>query len=267
MSDRRRGSGDDDRVDGRRVPTAVPEPAGRRYLRAADSVVRRLLDVEWPRIEAAASMVTAAIASGKAIHAFGSGHSHLLAEELFYRAGGLVGIRPILVGALMLHEGTLMSSALERLPGVAAALLADHPVSAGDVLILVSNSGGNTAIRELATLARDAGVRTIAITSIAHSTSPLARRADGPRLHEVVEIAIDNGGAPGDAAIEVEGATGRVGPTSTVAGAAIVNALVAEVVERLVAIGIVPAVHVSANLDGGDEAGRQAVSGDGGPRS
>jgi hypothetical protein len=232
-------------------------PAGRRYLAAAEAVVGRLLAVEWPHIDAAAGLVADALAAGGAIHAFGSGHSHLLAEELYYRAGGLVGVRPILVGALMLHEGTGMSSALERLPGVAAALLADHPMTSGDVLVLVSNSGGNAAIRELATIAREAGVRTIAITSIAHSTSPLARRADGPRLHELVDVAIDNGGIPGDAAVEVAGVAGRVGPTSTVAGAAIVNALVAEVVERLVARGIVPPVLVSANLAAGDEANRR----------
>ena len=110
-------------------------------------------------------------------------------------------------------------------------------------------------------------MRTIAITSIAHSTSPLARAADGPRLHELVEIAIDNGGVPGDAAIEVPGVPGRVGPTSTVAGAAIVNALVTEVVERLVALGIVPPVLVSANLAAGDDANRRLAADGAGRRS
>ena len=46
----------------------------------------------------------------------------------------------------------------------------------------------------------------------------------------------------------------RSAPTSTVIGAAIVNALVAEVVERLVARGIVPEVYVSGNVAGGDAA-------------
>ena len=49
----------------------------------------------------------------------------------------------------------------------------------------------------------------------------------------------------------------NVCPTSTVVGAAIINMIQAEVVERLGAMGIVPPVFVSANVDGGDEIDRQ----------
>ena len=52
----------------------------------------------------------------------------------------------------------------------------------------------------------------------------------------------------------IEGLASRVGPTSTVIGAAILNAIVAEAVERLVRHGFVPEVYVSANVAGGDEA-------------
>ena len=41
-------------------------------------------------------------------------------------------------------------------------------------------------------------------------------------------------------------------PTSTVVGAAIANALVAEVAERLARRGIVPEVFTSSNVAGGD---------------
>ena len=54
--------------------------------------------------------------------------------------------------------------------------------------------------------------------------------------------------------IEIDGLPTRVAPTSTVMGAAVANALVAEVVERLVDRGIVPAVFTSANVAGGDAA-------------
>ena len=155
----------------------------------------------------------------------------------------------------MLHASAPLSTALERLPGLAAALLDDHPMAAGDVLIIASNSGGNAVTTELAPLARDAGVRTIGH----HQPAPrhvVRRRASrgGPRLHELVEVAIDNGGVVGDAAVDIDGLAEPGGPTSTVVGAAIVNALVAEVVERLVARGIVPEVYVSSNVAGGDAA-------------
>jgi uncharacterized phosphosugar-binding protein len=106
---------------------------------------------------------------------------------------------------------------------------------------------------ELAALARDVGVRTIAITSLRHATSASARVGDGPRLHELVDVAIDNGGAVGDAAVAIDGLATPVGPTSTVVGAAILDALVAEVAERLIARGITPEVYASSNVVGGDE--------------
>ncbi|MET0771481.1 MAG: SIS domain-containing protein [Candidatus Limnocylindrales bacterium] len=226
--------------------------AGRRYLAIANELVARLAGEEWPRIAAAAGLLTDAIAAGRTVHAFGSGHSHMLAEELFYRAGGLVRVRPILFEGLMLHGSPTLGTTLERMPGLAAALFADHPMDAGDVLIVASNSGSNAVSTELATLARDHGVRTIGITSLRHATSASARVSDGPRLHELVDVAIDNGGAVGDAAVAIEGLTTRVGPTSTVVGAAILDALVAEVVERLVARGIAPEVYASSNVAGGD---------------
>ena len=228
------------------------DSAGRRYLGIAKELVARLATEEWPRIAAAADLLTETIASGHVVHAFGSGHSHMLAEELFYRAGGLVRVRPILFEGLMLHGSASLSTSLERMPGLAAALFADHPMAPGDVLIVASNSGSNAVTTELAALARDHGVRTIAITSLRHATSSSARVSDGPRLHELADVVIDNGGAVGDAAVEVEGLATRVGPTSTVVGAAILDALVAEVVERLVARGVVPEVYASSNVAGGD---------------
>jgi uncharacterized phosphosugar-binding protein len=226
--------------------------AGRRYLRAAASLIERLETVEWPRIAAAADLVADALAAGGTIHVFGSGHSHMLAEELYYRAGGLVRVRPILFEGLMLHGSAPLSTALERLPGLAGAIIADQPLAAGDVLVIASNSGSNAVITEMARLARDRGLHTIAITSLQHATSESARAHGAPRLHDLVDVSIDNGGAVGDAAIDIEGLSTRVGPTSTVVGAAVENALVAEVVERLVRRGIVPAVFTSANVAGGD---------------
>jgi uncharacterized phosphosugar-binding protein len=228
-------------------------PAGLRYLEIAGSLVARLATAEWPRIQAAAALVADAVASGHEIHVFGTGHSHMLAEELFYRAGGLVGVRPLLFEGLMLHGSAPLSTALERLPGLAAALIEDHPMEPGDVLVIASNSGGNAVTTELATLARAREVRTICLTSLKHATSQDARSRGGPRLHEIVDIAIDNGGEVGDAAVDLDGVPTRVAPTSTLVGAAILNALVAEVVERLVARGIVPPVYTSSNLDGGDQ--------------
>lgn len=230
------------------------ESPGRRYLDRAQDLVARLGKDEWPAIEAAADLVADAIAAGGTIHAFGTGHSHMLAEELFYRAGGLVHVRPLLFEGLMLHADAELSTHLERLPGLADALFADHAMSAGDVLIVASNSGGNVVTSALATLARDAGVRVIAVVSRAHATSPKARSTHAARLHDIADVVIDNGGIVGDAAVEIDGMPSRVGPTSTVVGAAALNAIVVEAVARLQRRGVTPDVFTSSNVEGGDAA-------------
>jgi len=69
---------------------------------------------------------------------------------------------------------------------------------------------------------------------------------------EAADIVIDNCGVPGDAAIDTPACPVRIGPTSTPAGIAIVNAISAEVVSRLHEMGIEPPVMVSSNIAGGD---------------
>jgi uncharacterized phosphosugar-binding protein len=216
-------------------------------------LLQRLEHEQWERIDAAAALIAETLAAGRTFHAFGSGHSHMIAEELYYRAGGLVRVRPILFEGFMLHGSATLSTTLERIPGLAAAILDDHGVGAGDVLLVASNSGSNAAVTEMAVEARRRGLRTVAITSIGHATSEEARQEAGPRLHELVDVAIDNGGVVGDAAIELDGLGARVAPTSTVLGAAIANTLVAEVAARLLERGIVPEIFTSANVTGGDD--------------
>jgi uncharacterized phosphosugar-binding protein len=56
-----------------------------------------------------------------------------------------VRVSPIPFEGLMLHASAPLNTSLERLPGLADALPLDHPVVAGDVLIIASNSGGDDA--------------------------------------------------------------------------------------------------------------------------
>ena len=235
--------------------------AGRRYLAEASRLVERLAGDEWASLSAAAGLVADALARGGSVHAFGTGHSHMLAEELFYRAGGLVRVKPILFEGLMLHAGAELSTSLERLSGVAAALLEQHPIAPGDVLVVASNSGGNAVVREMASLAHARGIPVIAIVSRAHASSGSARAAGDTNLQDVADVVIDNGGAPGDAAVVIDGFAQRVGPTSTVVGAAALNAIVAEAAERLVARGIEPDVFLSSNVEGGDDVNARLLHG------
>jgi uncharacterized phosphosugar-binding protein len=234
---------------------------GRAYLEIVSELVLRIGTSEWSNVSAAADRLADALASGKTIHAFGTGHSHMLAEELFYRAGGLVRVSPILFEGLMLHSSAWLSTRLERLPGLADALLDDHRVDDGDVVVVASNSGSNAVTSELVQGIQARGAIVIAITSLNHATSTEARENGRPRLHELADVVIDNGGVVGDAAIAIAGFDQRVAPTSTAVGAAILNAVVAETVQRLVDRGTTPEVYSSSNTSGGDAANSRFAPG------
>lgn len=210
-----------------------------------------VVETQAAAIKEAGRLGAEAILGGGLIHAFGTGHSHMIAEEMFARAGGLVLVNAILEPSLMLHEGVQRSSSLERLPGYAERLLELEPLSPGDLMIIISNSGRNAAPVEAAMYARQRGLKVAAITSLAHSQSQPPNHASGKRLFELADVVIDNAGIPGDAALAVEGAPVRVGATSTVAGAFIAEAIVAEVTAHLAAAGMDPLpVLRSGNVEG-----------------
>lgn len=233
--------------------------AARAYLRAVQTTLAEAAAQNEAELTRGAGLIADRLAAGGMIHAFGTGHSHMLAEEIFYRAGGPARVDPLLVEDLMLHRGAAASTRLERTPGLAARLLAEHPMAAGDVLVVASNSGGTRVSVELAELARAAGALVVAVTSRAHARSSTARTVEGPRLHDVADVVLDTCGRPGDAALEIAGLDRRVGPTSTAVGAALLHALLSEVAATLVAAGVDPEVFASSNTAEGDEVNRALV--------
>jgi uncharacterized phosphosugar-binding protein len=203
-------------------------------------------------MEQAAEAIATCMEHKGILHTFGTGHGHILAEELFYRAGGLVAVNALLDPGLMLHVSALSSSHLERLPGYAERVLERYQISAGDVMMIASNSGRNSVPVEMALVAQARGLTVIALTSMAHSQSQSSRHPSGKRLFEIADIVLDNCGTVGDAALEIEGLPGRIGATSTVIGAALLHSLVYEVVQKMLARGLQPDITISANVDGSD---------------
>jgi uncharacterized phosphosugar-binding protein len=210
------------------------------------------LEREAPNVETAAQMIFEARQQGGEFFVFGTGHSHILAEEIYTRAGGYAPVRAMLPPEFMLHERPMKSTRLERLPGYAAELLALYGVRAPDVVMIVSNSGRNPVPVEMAALAKGLGCGVIALTSLRHSAAVTARNG-GKRLFELADVVLDNHSEPGDAAFTVRGCPTPVGATSTITGAALVQALMACLVEKLAAGGQEPPVFRSSNLDGADE--------------
>ncbi|WP_280771347.1 SIS domain-containing protein [Salipaludibacillus daqingensis] len=187
------------------------------------------------------------------IQFFGAGHSHIFGEEVFYRAGGLVPIKPILDEDVMLHRGAVRSSELEKSSEYAQALVKRLDIKAEDLVIVASTSGRNPVPIEVATYAKEQGAFVVALTSLAYSNSQKSKHLSGKRLAEVADVTIDNLSEKGDAALEHENVKVPFGPTSTVVGACIINAIIAETIVQLSKRGIEPPVLLSGNLDGANE--------------
>lgn len=186
------------------------------------------------------------------IFLFGSGHSHMMAEEAFYRAGGLAAAVPIFSSALMLHENTALSSRLERTPGIANLIFAPYKPNAGEMIFIFSNSGVNQLPVELALLAKALGLKVVAICALQYATrAPLS--AIGKRLAEVADYVLDNGGVAGDALVEVPQTPWRVAPSSTITCALLWNCLLTETVFRLQALGFDLPLIASLNMPGAAE--------------
>lgn len=225
-----------------------------KYLDQVIELLYQVRETQTGAMETAAQKIASSIEGGHLVYIFGPGHAGILAQEVFYRAGGLLPINPILPPGLVTDVRPItLTSRLERLPGYGEQILAETPIEAGDVVIVHSVSGRNAAAVEFAQGARARGAFVIALTSLTYSKSVQPRKPGMPRLFETADLVLDNCVPVGDALVEIPGSNKRVGPASTVTGAAILNSIVARVAELLQErTGDAP-VFLSANLDGGDE--------------
>lgn len=224
------------------------------YLDQIINLLQEVRDTQREGIEQAGRVVAEAILADRLVYVFGATHASILAQELFYRAGGLVPINPILPAGLTTDvRPATLTSRLERLPGFGAQVLAESPIEKGDVVIVHSVSGRNAAAVEIAQGARARQAYVIALTSLQYSRSVQPRSPGMPRLFEVADLVLDNRVPPGDALVELPGLPQRVGPASTVTGAAILNAVIAHAARLILERTGDPPVFMSANLDGGDE--------------
>jgi uncharacterized phosphosugar-binding protein len=209
------------------------------------------LQVEGPNIEAAAKVMAESIAAGGVVHVFGSGHSHMMAEEVFHRAGGLFAFNAML-DINLTSFGTLKAGMVERTEGYAKVILLSFDVRPGEVVVVVSNSGINAVPIELAMEAKALGAKVIAVTSAENYASAASRHSSGKKLTDVADLTVDSRVPVGDAILSLNGLAAPVAACSTVLGAALMNAIVAQTAAELLARGQQPPVIVSMNVPGGD---------------
>lgn len=218
------------------------------YIKALQDVLQQIATKQATTIHEAGRLIGTALINGGILHTFGSGHSHMIAEEAFFRAGGFAPVNAILDERLLFLHGALESTAAERRSGYASTILSRENVGPKDVAIVISNSGRNAVPVEMVLDLHARGVKVIAITNVRQSEASTSRHSSGKRLFELADIVIDNCVPVGDATLSLPGIPQKLGASSTVAGAAIINSIMIEAALFMQQQGHSVPVLLSANL-------------------
>ena len=229
------------------------------YLKNIIDLLEKLESTQEEVIEQVSAVCADRIYNGGLLYFFGTGHSHMVCEEPFYRAGGLACVYPILDTDLMLHEGASKSSGYERLEGLGNIVIANTGLGKDDILFIASNSGRNCAVIDAALEAKKRGAITVAITSMNHTTQVSSRHSSGLNLYQVCDYVLDNGGVAGDASVQLPGLSHNIAPTSSVIDLTLVNLIMVNTVERMLEKGMNPPLFMSSNSDGGDKANKSVL--------
>jgi len=224
------------------------------YVNHLISIMHKVEETQWEEIDQSSLKIANTINGKHSVFIFGASHAGILAQEMFYRTGGLAVLNAILPSEFMLNtRPVVQTSAMEKLDGYPAIILSNTPIKSGDVLILHSVSGRNTAAIEMAMEAKKLGVFTIGITNMTYTNAVTSRHKSGKKLCDVCDIIIDNCGDFEDSSMMLDGMQQKIAPTSSVVGCTIVNMLLIRTVEYLLEMKIEPPIFHSANVDGGSE--------------
>src|SRR5687768_16311025 len=229
------------------------------YLQKCSHITEVVLKQE-ATIQRAAQCFAKTILAGRMVHVFGSGHSRILVEEMWPRYGSFPGFNPIVELSLTFHNpvvganGQRQAMFLENMPGLAARILRNFDLSAQDSALVVSSSGCNVVSIEMAEGLRKTGMKVVAIISRKHSEAGKSNDPRGVKLQDFADVTLDTGAPVGDAMVRIDGLDTPVSPGSTVGGCMLVNAIKAEVAERLMKAGKAPTVLTAGAVVGSKRA-------------
>jgi len=228
------------------------------WLGEAVEVLGRITDSQAHAIEQASHWCADAIAGDGLVHLFGTGHSRIPVEEMFPRYGSYPGFNPMVELSMTFHtqvvgaNGQRQAMFIERTPGLAEVILSNFSFGSGDVMMVFSAGGLSAVPVEMARGARRRGLRVIAVTSVAQSMSDEPDPAVGTRLLDEADLVIDLCTPHADAMIAIDGLDTPVGPGSSLAAVAIVNAIKVRTAQLLVERGAMPSVITRASVVGAD---------------
>lgn len=230
------------------------------YYKVVLEQLDRQFSEESEAIEKAAQICSNSITKDRVIHVFGCGHSQMFAMEVFYRAGGLVPVNALLIPHLALFPKAKLSTLQERIEGFSGEYLKLENVSEDDTMIIVSVSGRNAGVVDMALEAKAIGMNVISLTSKQFTDIVESRHSSKMKLADVSDVVIDLKCVAGDAAMSIEGVDAKFCGTSTILGMTVMESIIARTVELCVDKGYNPPIYVSSNLDKGDKINAEYIA-------
>ncbi|MBQ1788262.1 MAG: sugar isomerase domain-containing protein [Erysipelotrichaceae bacterium] len=209
-----------------------------RFKDEISALLDHLYESQKDNLEAVAQAMKECIEAGGVVHVFGSGHSVGLGIDIKNRTGALVPIHImemsdfVTKGGVPVDEFMDKKNIFERKPGVANKLYDLYDIRPQDIFFVISNSGINGIVIDIAGLAKRNGHKVVIITSMKHTLAEEPRHPSGKKLYEFGDIIIDNCGPHGDALIETDGVA-KVCSVSSICNNCIAQALAARTVELL----------------------------------
>lgn len=216
-----------------------------------EDLLEQVKETQAENIEAAAALIADSFKNGGIIQAYGVGHSSAGASEICGRAGGFIPTK-------QLREPS--GGMYQDIPGVGEQFMKRVDIRPNDTLVLISNSGRNTMVVEIAIAAREKGAKVIVVTSLEPSKNLVPKHKDGKNLYAYGDVVLDNCVIEGDASIALEGLDTMICGMSSITTSILLQATVYRAAEMLVADGIVPPIYKSVNIDGGPEFNKDLVA-------
>lgn len=183
-----------------------------KYASIITKLIKKADKVNKESMEAASKLICDCIKNDGIIYMFGCGHSGLIAQDCFYRAGGLANVQPIFVPELMLHLSASNSSTLEKDEKNALGILDEYSLTNNDILFVFSVSGINGVPVEIAKEGKERGLKVICMSSSMYDNEE-SRHTSLKRLSDYCDVYIDNCVPKGDSVLEINGS--KAIPVST----------------------------------------------------
>jgi uncharacterized phosphosugar-binding protein len=228
------------------------------FLDKAIEILKQVREKQSGNISKAADLMAGAVEKDELIHVYGGGgHTTLVMGEMFFRAGGLANINPIMETGLSVFNQALKYLLLERAENYGDSIVRYYRVKPGEVFIIFHNIGINPATIDAAMEAKKAGAKIIAVSSsFWQNEMPgdhFIRHSSKMNLFDLADVCIDDYNPVGDALLKIGGLAAPFGPVSNLVDFYIAHWLEIATIAKCVEKGIAPPVWSSANAPGGDE--------------